>query len=310
MPTLDELDLLLDAAVADLRLLASDEMGGRFPDTPGNARARAHLVTTLHRLGVTPVGASYERPFSWKGEDGRFKYGTNVLGLIPGRGAAAERVMVVSAHHDHLGREGDDTDTSAPTPRDGAVFNGADDNASGVAALLAVARHLVRHPPACTVLLAFFDAEEEDFKGSLDLTERPPFPLERVALDVNLDMLGRNFHDTLWAVGTRYWPGLREPLAQVAERAPLRLRFGHDRLGWVPRLAWDWTDMSDHYAFHERDIPWVYFGVASHADTHETSDTSERLDEDFFRRATTTVLDAVLTLDGWIAGGGDPASGE
>ncbi|HYD55086.1 MAG TPA: M20/M25/M40 family metallo-hydrolase [Gemmatimonadaceae bacterium] len=294
MSPLDEPTLLEDAVLADLRVLASDAMRGRHPDTLGSARAREYIVARLHELGVTPLGASYEHPFSWTGDDGRYKYGTNVVGLLAGT-ARGGRTIVLSAHYDHLGTTGDGD--GPPTIPPDRIYSGADDNASGVAALLGLARHFTRHRPRHSLVLAFFDAEEADLKGSSHFVAAPPIALDTVALNVNLDMLGRNLDERLWAVGARHHPWIREVLAPVAERAPLRLEFGHDRFGWVPFLSWDWTTESDHGAFHDRGIPFVYFGVANHEDTHETSDTADGIDEEFFVRAFRTVMDAVEVLD-------------
>jgi Zn-dependent M28 family amino/carboxypeptidase len=295
MKSIDELDVLDEAVLTDLRALASDEMRGRQPDTEGSGRACEHIVATLYHLGVAPAGPSHEIPFSWKSDDGRTRYGTNVVAIIPGT-ARPERILVLGAHYDHLGVDGkDDGGPRHVAPE--RICNGADDNASGVAALLGVARHFARRRPESTLVLAFFDGEEDDMRGSRDFVARPPVPLERVAAFINLDMLGRDRGNTLWAVGPHHYPQLRRPIDAVAERAPVRLRVGHDRLGWVPFLGWDWTEMSDHASFHDRDIPFVYFGVANHADTHETSDTIDEIDEDFFLRAFRTVLDAVGELD-------------
>jgi len=295
MSSIDELSVLDEAVLADLRTLASDEMRGRQPDSEGSERACEHIVAALYRLGIAPVGPSHEIPFSWTSDDGRTRYGTNVVGIIPGT-ARPERILVLGAHYDHLGVDGED-DGGPRRVASQRICNGADDNASGVAALLGVARHFARRRPESTLVLTFFDGEEDDMRGSRDFVARPPVPLERVAAFVNLDMLGRDLGNTLWAVGPHHYPQLRPPIEAVAERAPVRLRMGHDRLGWVPLLGWDWTGMSDHASFHDRGIPFVYFGVANHDDTHETSDTVEAIDEDFFLRAFRTVLDAVGELD-------------
>jgi Zn-dependent M28 family amino/carboxypeptidase len=295
MRSIDELDVLDEAVLADLRALASDEMRGRQPGTEGSGRACERIVATLYRLGIAPAGPSHEIPFSWTTDDGRTRYGTNVVGVIPGT-ARPERVLVVGAHYDHLGVDGaDDGGPRRVAPE--RICNGADDNASGVAALLGIARHFTRQRPESSLVLAFFDGEEDDMRGSRDFVARPPVPLERVAAFINLDMLGRDRGNTLWAVGPHHYPQLRPPIEAVARRAPVRLRVGHDRLGWVPFLSWDWTGMSDQASFHDRDIPFVYFGVANHADTHETSDTIDEIDEEFFLRAFRTVLDAVGELD-------------
>jgi hypothetical protein len=127
--------------VEDVRRLSAPDMEGRRTGTEGNARARAYIVQRLHDEGAAPLGGGYEHPFDfshtsvkaiWR-RDRAVRmdlHGTNVLALIPG--SAPGPALVVSAHYDHLGIRGD------------ALYPGADDNASGVAALLAVARDLAR----------------------------------------------------------------------------------------------------------------------------------------------------------------------
>ena len=151
----DEGQLLEDA-----RRLSAPDMEGRQTGTEGNARARAYIVQRLRDEEAPPLGGAYEHPFAFTHTSVRAIWrrdravripmrGTNVLALIPG--SAPGPALVVSAHYDHLGI------------RNGNVYPGADDNASGVAALLAVARVLHAMPPRHPVVLAAFDAEELGF---------------------------------------------------------------------------------------------------------------------------------------------------
>src|SRR5690606_12333213 len=113
-------------ALEDLRILSADDMEGRGVGTPGGARARAYLEGRLKAIGVQPFGPGYAQPFSFKGKDD-VRNGVNLVGRIPGTGAS-DKVLVVGAHYDHEGI------------KHGQIYNGADDNASGVAGLLAIAR--------------------------------------------------------------------------------------------------------------------------------------------------------------------------
>lgn len=275
----------LDQALRDLRALASDRMAGRETGSAGGERARARILGELHRLRVEPMAGSHEHPFFWTQADGVHRHGANVLAMIPGT-QAPERIVVLSAHYDHLGDGGGER-----------VFNGADDNASGVAAVLAVARLLMRHPPSCSVLLAFFDGEEAELRGSTHFVMHPPLPLEQVVLQVNVDMVGRSSDWDLWAVGTRHHPALRAPIEWSTRHAPVRVRFGHDRLGWIPFLDHDWTQLSDQGAFHDAGIPWIYFGTKSDPETHSSHDDAGSVDEEFFLGALETIARAFGGLD-------------
>ncbi len=166
--------------IADLFRLAHDSMGGRAAMTPENAKARRWLAGEFRRIGLAPAGATFEHPFVRAPRRGSADSlrGANVLGLLRGR-VHPERVLVVSAHYDHVGT------------RNGQVYNGADDNASGTAAVLAMAEWFTAHPPAHTILFALWDAEEVGLQGARAFVAAPPVPLASIAANVNLDMVAR-----------------------------------------------------------------------------------------------------------------------
>jgi Zn-dependent M28 family amino/carboxypeptidase len=190
---------------------------------------------------------------------------------------------VLSAHFDHLGIRG------------GQTYNGADDNASGVAAVLEIARWLMAHRPASTVLVVLFDAEELGLRGSRAFVADPPVPLAEMVLDLNLDMVGRNARNELWIAGTSRWPALK-PLAEAAQgRSGIRVRLGHDRPGMGSEA--DWTGSSDHGAFNQADVPFLYFGEEDHPDYHQPTDDVEWIDRGFLASSGEVVLDVLLMAD-------------
>ena len=262
--------------MADLSVLAHDSMQGRAPGTLGSEKARDFIVASLAEAGVTPAGGGYEHRFSTLRGDG-----VNVVGAVPGRDPNAP-VIVVTAHYDHQG------------VRRGVVYNGADDNASGVAAALALARALKAEPLKSPVLFAFVDAEEGGMIGSAAFVQDPPVQLARIGLNVNLDMVART-DGLLWAGGAHHTPILRAPLESVTSRGGLELRLGHDRAG-APEGA-DWTNSSDHASFHRAGIPYIYFGVEDHEDYHRPTDDVERVKPAEFLAAVQTILEALRRVD-------------
>lgn len=268
------------ALLRTVRVLAADSMEGRRAGTPGAARARRYLVDRFKALGLRPLGAGFEHPFPLSNGAAT---GVNLLALIPGT-ASAGRYLVLSAHYDHLGMRG------------GEVYNGADDNASGTAAVLALAAALRNQPPLHSVIIALFDAEESGLLGARAFLANLPSPVARaaLALNVNLDMVGHSENGELWAAGARHSPALAPVLQAVAARAPVRLRLGHDGAG----PGKDWTGDSDHAVFHQAGIPFVYFGVEDHKDYHRPTDDPETLTPAFFAGAVKTMLEAVRALDG------------
>jgi Zn-dependent M28 family amino/carboxypeptidase len=192
---------------------------------------------------------------------------------------------VLSAHFDHLGI------------RDGVMYPGADDNASGVAVMLGIAEYCKKTPFTHTVIFAAFDAEELGLQGAQAFVATPPVPLDRIALNINLDMVSRNDKRELFASGTYQWPQLKAPLEAVAKRAPITLLFGHDKPMAIAGGVEDWTNQSDHGPFNSAKIPFVYFGVEDHADYHKPTDTADKIDRGFFVDVAETILDGVLALD-------------
>lgn len=265
----------------DLRILSADDMQGREIGTPGSAKARAYLLERLKAIGVKPVGAGFEHPFTGEVR-GQMKSGVNLLAMVEGT-SKSDRVMVVSAHYDHLG------------VRNGQIHNGADDNASGVAVVLAMAEAFQRNPPKHTIIFALWDGEEGGMAGARAFVTSPPIPLDRVVLNMNLDMVARGDKGVLFAAGAHHYPFLRPRLERLAKAAPVTLRLGHDGPPW--KGSDDWTTQSDHAAFHAAKVPFVYFGVEDHPDYHKPTDDFERVPQDFFRRSALTLVIAATLLD-------------
>lgn len=261
-----------------LSVLAHDSMEGRGAGTEGAARARTYLIGALAESGAEPIDGGFEAPFALSGG----RTGVNLVGRVPGVGAPSDGVIVLSAHYDHEGIRG------------GQIYNGADDNASGVATVLEIARVLGELPLRHPVVIALFDAEESGLLGAEAFLTDPPVSRSEIALNVNLDMVSRT-NGLLWAAGASHRPALRPPLEAAASGTPTELRLGHDRPG-APEGA-DWTSQSDHGPFHERDIPFVYFGVEDHPDYHRPTDDVERVDPGEFVDAARTILIALRALD-------------
>jgi hypothetical protein len=271
---------------ADLEWLAAPEREGRFPGQPGGLAARAWLVERMQEIGLEPAGSDgYLQPFTLTARDGRYvEDAANVIGRIPGRESGLPSI-VITAHYDHLG------------VRDGDIYHGADDNASGTAALLEIARFLAPRPTRHPLLFAAVDAEEQGKVGAEMLFELGLLDPGGVAFNVNLDMISRDLDNVLFAVGTWHHPWLHPVLDRVQHSSAVRILRGHDRPWWRAGTYADWTDSSDHLAFHLRGIPFIYFGVDDHPDYHRPTDTAERVDRDFYRRAAETVLSFILEID-------------
>lgn len=268
--------------MADLSVLAADSMEGRRVGTPGSARARSYLLRRFEEIGIAPFGDSLSHPFEVSSRNAQAQTGVNVLGVIRGS-RTPDRYIVVSAHYDHLG------------VRNGEIFNGADDNASGTAAILAVAAYFKANAPAHSLIIAAFDAEEGGLRGARAFLAEPPVPVDAIVMDVNLDMVARGDNGELWVTGTYQNPQLLPLIDSIARTAPVTLRPGHDS----PEYSGsdNWTNASDHGPFNSAGIPFLYFGVEDHPDYHRPTDDFEKVDADFYTRSVNTILSALIALD-------------
>ena len=272
------------ALLNDLKTLSADDMQGRQVDTEGGAKARAYVIQRFKDSGIKPFGESYEEPFTFQagrgGGNSPERHGVNVVGHIDG---ARSGYLVVSAHYDHIG------------VRNGVVFNGADDNASGTAALFAVAKYFSAHKPSHTLIFAAFDGEEAGLRGANAFVAKPPVDASTIVVDVTMDMIGRDPNDKLFAVGTRVNPFLKPYLEKVAADAPVKLLFGHEDP--AQKDVEDWSRDSDHYAFQRQNIPAIYLGVEDFDQHHKATDDYETITYSFYVRAVETCVSVVKAFD-------------
>ncbi len=277
----------------DVRTLAAPDFGGRKTGSEGSRKAQAYLTSRFEALGLKHYGASYAQPFSFtdNGNHGgkkaakptEYPNAVNLVGYIPGS-SAPQRILLISAHYDHLGM------------RDDKLFPGADDNASGVAAMLAMAAHFKAHPPQHTVVFAAFDGEELGLRGARAFLAALPFPKQQLVMNLNLDMVSHNDQNLIFAAGTRHYPGFKPLVEEVAKRSSVTVKLGHD-IAKKGAEADDWTDSSDHGPFHAAGIPFLYFGVEDHPDYHAPSDTFEHINQAFFVKVAALLVDVAATLD-------------
>jgi Zn-dependent M28 family amino/carboxypeptidase len=269
------------ALLATITTLASPDMQGRGAGTDGGRKARGLIESRLAAMKATPaLPSGFAMPFEFTTKAGATVSATNLVARCEGRRPAAP-VIVVSAHYDHLG------------VRNGEIYHGADDNASGVAMLLFIAERCLMTPFEHPIYLAFFDAEEMGLQGAQAFVRTPPVPIEQIALNVNFDMVSRSDRREIYIAGPGRWPRLRPMLDAAVAQAPVTVKFGHDTGGGQD----DWTSQSDHGVFHAAGVPFVYFGVEDHADYYKPTDTADKIRPDFLSGVATTVLRALTALD-------------
>ena len=255
---------------ADIEYLAGRSLAGRGAGTPGNDSAAVFLARRHQALGLPgafqawcPTGAcgvSYFQYFLGE-EVGGHNVGSFVRGSDPD---LYREFVVVGAHYDHLG-----TSTRFALDPDlvASVRPGADDNASGTAAVLELARRLAASPPPRSVLLVHFDAEEWGLVGSRAFVRRPPVPTSAIVFMLNLDMVGRLYGRDVLIDGTAADPSTRALGDSVAKALGVR----------AARTSMS-AGRSDHAAFIPIGVPALSLTSGFHGDYHRVTDIPARID--------------------------------
>ncbi len=254
------------------RYLAADALEGRLAGSSGERCAGEFIAAQFARLGLEPAGegatyfqtlplASSINPHAPSGN------GRNVAALLPGSDPdLAREVVVIGAHYDHLGRG----PFGSLEPDADEIHNGADDNASGVAALLEAADRLAAGPPPSrSILFLAFTGEEFGLLGSAYYVRHPTRPLEETVAMLNLDMVGRLGEGRLIVYGTDTAAEWGELVGGVASAGGIDVAFNGS--GYGP---------SDHTSFYAGDVPVLHFFTNVHTDYHKPSDDWESIDVD------------------------------
>lgn len=262
---------------AHVATLASREYAGRRG--AGAVKAATYVGRELKSLGLQPAfGGDYVQDVP--AADGRGVIGHNVAAKLEGSDPVLrEEWIIIGAHFDHLGRSGSD------------YYPGADDNASGVAMMLEVARCMASAEvrPRRSVLFVGFDLEEYGLLGSRYFVEHPPMPLAKIRLFVTADMIGRSLGGVcdglVFVFGTQTSASLKRFVDEAAARQPIRLApLGNDVLI---------LDRSDYGPFRSHAIPYLFFSTGENPCYHKRTDTSDTLDYDTALAATHVVLGVI-----------------
>jgi len=254
---------------AFVETLAADDFEGRDNETPGSAAAREFLIGEVSQFAEPAFpdaagAAGYEQPYDM---------GTNILAVIPG-GGLADEYLLVGAHYDHHGTVGGSCQGDPDDPDD-EICNGATDNAAGVAAAMDIGRTLAEEgPPRRTVILAFWDGEEDNLVGATHYVSDPVAPLADTVGYINFDIQGSNLSpaltDTTVMVGAETGgPNLIDSAARATEASTLdtlalSLLFGQGR--------------SDHAVLAAAGVPVVFYTDANNGCYHTVKDDIDAVD--------------------------------
>ena len=253
---------ILDSAaiINDFIFLASDTCEGRGPGSAGHERAVERIMARMRGAGLDSFNNSLVQTFSGKLRN-HTSAGKNLIGWIKGT-QFPRKYIVVSAHYDHLGKVGD------------TIYYGASDNASGTACLLAMAKYFKQNPLPYSLIFAAFDREEAWMEGSYYFVDHlpPPLHLSDIRINLNLDMITRNDSNEIFVCGIYHNPSLIYAVNEIQQLTNAKVLMGYDTGSGRD----NWTQLSDHFAFYRKNIPFLYLGVEDHIDYHQPTDTYDK----------------------------------
>jgi hypothetical protein len=261
--------------------LASQELGGRYPGTAGDTLASEYIVGQLRSLKLKPVvkgkkKTGYYHNFTYGKEVERTTH--NIIAVLPGKDKQhRNEYIVVGSHYDHLGLGGQGSGSRRPDTL--GVHPGADDNASGDAVVLELAKYFKKVRQPRSIIFAFFGAEEQGLVGSKQFLEwmkqaddrRINLPADKkgIVAMVNLDMVGRMRDNAMSVSGTGTSSEFKAMAEKAAEQTNLNISCTPD--GYGP---------SDHASFVAQDIPVLFLTTGGHMEYHTPDDVPSTLNYD------------------------------
>ena len=262
----------------DVEFLSDDLCGGRASGSEGSEMARLYIADRFRDIGLNPIGWHFTQSF--KAEDSTIL--RNIAGIIHSSGESDEYV-IICAHYDHIGTIG------------GTIYNGADDNASRVAALLMIASRLMEMKnagtgPGCNLIFVALDGKELNMAGSRHFVEEMTIPPHKIRCAINIDIIGSDLvpvgkrKDYIIALGENTLPpSSRGYISHICSTGPYRMDLDLSFYG-----SRDFTKMmyisGDHHSFAAKKIPAVFFTSGFHSLTYKAGDDACIVNFDLLRR--------------------------
>jgi Zn-dependent M28 family amino/carboxypeptidase len=258
--------------------LASDKMEGRYPGTAENRKVVDYISENFRQNGIRPFKGDYLQEFMAQMKRDSTKVKTwNVVGLLEGNDEQLKNEFIVlGAHYDHLGKVGE------------IIYNGADDNASGTAALLEISQKLAanREDLKRSIIFIAFGAEEQGLLGSHYFTEHPLVPLEKIKLMVNMDMLGRlNKEQHVYVGGAGTFPEGEELMKNLGE---------HNEI--TPIVHAGSIGGSDHVSFYKKNISVLGIHTGGHEQYHTPSDKVGLIEFSGEQKVANYIFDVIMEI--------------
>ncbi len=281
--------------LSHLAYLSSDQLQGRKVSSQGSLSAQKYLSDSLEKFSIPPFASTrYLHPFSFSCGI-KICLANNVIGFIKGK-SPSKKTIIISAHYDHIGHKGR------------KIYNGADDNASGVVALLTIGELIAKNPLVHNTILLFTDAEEINLKGAHYFLSHHKTEKEAFILNINLDMLAgskatRSLHyithdllDVLDPISAKIFKQRHDQMSISVKRG-FSSAVGRSQI----KNSRNWKTASDHGAFYRKGIPFIYYGVGMHENYHSYRDDYEHINKNFLWHSTNIIYDQIRFIDQQIA---------
>lgn len=273
----------------DLKVLSSNIYDGRKTLTQGNLLAQRFIINSLKKQNISPLFNIFKQPFSDSQMFTKVK-GINIAAVVKGT-ELPEKYIVLTAHYDHLGSSID------------GVFNGSDDNASGVVALLHYANSIKINPLKHSVIFLFTDAEEQGLEGAKQFIKSNAPLIKDIKLNINIDMIAgdkntKHLQYLEYGVLNKLSAPQRRQWQALQAKMPVMIKKGFkSKVPYTGNSKNYWVYVSDHGAFYQQKIPCVYFGVNPHANYHSVNDDYSHANKAFFVKAVEAIYLHLVYLD-------------
>ena len=274
-----------------IKELSSDNMAGRKFSSAGSLLAQNYIINALKTSKVLPFQGNYQHTFI---QNNLFnsKEGSNIIGFVKGT-LFPDSFIVISAHYDHLGQKGS------------KIYNGADDNASGTAAVLTFAQYIAQTPFNHSIIFLFTDGEEVNLLGAKAFIKQNKSILPKVRINVNIDMIaGSKQTKKLHYIDNNLEKAFTKSNIQLFHNISAHNKFkakrGFKRNIHSANTKTNWFNVSDHAVFNKIDIPFVYFGVGEHKNYHTDKDNYNNINHSFYVEACQSILHYLQFLDSHI----------
>lgn len=263
-----------------VKVLSSDGFAGRKGGTQGHEKAQQYIIDEFKKLKLTPFLTNFKQPFNLQ-KGWKQIAGVNLVAQLNSN-TNSDLYWVITAHYDHLGKKGK------------RVFNGANDNASGVSGLLAIAQHFSKVGSNFNLIFLATDAEELGLVGAEYFVSQQTQLISNTVLNVNLDMIGHGAkRRALHVMGNAEKLYVREFIQQLQSSVRskyFRLKVGAPKVDRRSLIKVNWKQASDHAVFAKRGIPYMYFGADANSVYHSQKDDFSNIQPRFLFSSISAII--------------------